>query len=62
MTKSASTDASSSANPADVSPEAGIERDPDTGQAKKDRSLRSGDPRDLPDGGAKAAPDKPPDR
>ena len=39
-----------------VSPEAAVERDPQTGQAVKDTSLRQGDASELSDGGAKSSP------
>lgn len=37
------------------SPEAGTARDPQTGQALRDPSLRSGNPADLSDGGARSS-------
>ena len=40
---------------AGISPEADIARNPQNGQAVQDRSLASGRPRDLSDGGARSA-------
>jgi hypothetical protein len=37
------------------SPEADVERDPQTGQVLRDPSLRSGDPAELSDGGARSS-------
>ena len=42
-------------SPSTVSPEAGVDRDPQTGQAKNDASLTGGDPSDLSDGGAQSS-------
>ena len=40
--------------PSTVSPEAAIDRDPQSGQAKNDQSLNEGDPSELSDGGAQS--------